>query len=218
MSANVMALTFDPDFLTVTGYDLLSSRYYLTTMSFGGDTLMYFYRTMIFDLEENMKDFCDYSYYYISYNSKYRTQLNSMYSSLGFTGLDALDNAKSLISIWATQWSYNAVSTCFKSELEPPGSISSRTHWQPALRTTSSSTTGTSTASISKLVDMSPYNSTEISTIAGGTNNIANLGSFHSTSEADTRWPEVTSFDKACRRPNPALLMILSGLSLLMFP
>lgn len=69
MSANVMALTFDPDFLTVTGYDLQSSRY--TTMSFGGDTLMYFYRTMIFDLEENMKDFSDYSYYYISYNSKY---------------------------------------------------------------------------------------------------------------------------------------------------
>lgn len=103
LSATVMALTYNPDLVTQTVYDPFKSRYQVTTISYLGFSLFFAIPSVSLD-EDNyytVADFSAYTNYLVSFYSKYRTQLNSIYSANGKTTYDVIKGAESLINYYA---------------------------------------------------------------------------------------------------------------------
>lgn len=103
LSATVMALTYNPDLVTQTVYDPFKSRYQVTTISYLGFSLFFAIPSVSLD-EDNyytVADFSAYTNYLVSFYSKYRTQLNSIYSANGKTNVDALLGIKTVVSYLA---------------------------------------------------------------------------------------------------------------------
>jgi len=222
--ASVNALTFDPDYFTTILYDIISLRYYTTTMSFEGNTLKYIIRSMASDLEilQTAKDFSDFSNAYISYNSKYRTFIEAAYSSFGYYDYDAVEDAKSLINRlapYSTYWNNPFVTYDIQKE-ESLETISFSSHLQTAPKTTSSFSSDTDTASISNLGGVGVASGIlDSSYVVEATSGISFSELSHSPFESNPIKPAVTSFDVACGLSSPylALAMVFGGLSLLMF-
>lgn len=104
ISATALALTYNPDLLTRTIYDSENGGYTLTTRTRLGFSLFYALPSVLSDNNENfktLKDFSAYTDYIVSFNSKYRTQLNSLWSANGYTSYDVLEAASSLVSQYA---------------------------------------------------------------------------------------------------------------------
>ncbi|SGZ57995.1 CIC11C00000002894 [Sungouiella intermedia] len=96
----VKSESIDPDLITDVYFNSYLNEYYTTTIHLSGFSLFYANPTVASENNNfyGVSNWSEYSEYYISFVSKYQTELNSLWSANGYTSIDVLSNALSYVS------------------------------------------------------------------------------------------------------------------------